>query len=83
MTAAFFIFVVGKGLRAQFMPVRAGKETMLGKTVNALSRIDAQGGKVFIEGENWNAVSETPSKPDSRWKSSASKADFESETKKQ
>ena len=58
VTAAFFVFVVGAGLRAQFLPVRAGKETMLGKTVPALSRIDAQGGKVFIEGEYWNAVSE-------------------------
>jgi membrane-bound serine protease (ClpP class) len=60
ITAAFFIFVAGAGLRAQFKPVRAGKETMLGKTVNALSRIDTQGGRVFIEGETWNAVSETP-----------------------
>ena len=60
VTAAFFVFVVGAGLRAQFRPIRAGKETMLGKTVNALSRIDSRGGKVFIEGENWNAVSETP-----------------------
>ena len=33
---------------------------MIGKTVNALSRIDTTGGRVFIEGENWNAVSETP-----------------------
>ncbi len=60
LTAAFFIFVVGKGIRAQFRPVQSGKETMLGRTVKALSRIDSQGGKVFIEGENWNAVSETP-----------------------
>jgi membrane-bound serine protease (ClpP class) len=60
ITAAFFMFVVGKGIRAQFNPIQAGKETMLGRTVNALSRIDAQGGRVFIEGENWNAVSETP-----------------------
>src|SRR5208282_5291979 len=60
LTAAFFIFVVGKGIRAQFRPIQAGKETMLGQTVKALSRIDSQGGKVFIEGENWNAVSETP-----------------------
>ncbi len=60
ITAAFFMFVVGKGIRAQFKPVQAGKETMLGRTVNALSRIDAQGGRVFIEGETWNAVSETP-----------------------
>jgi membrane-bound serine protease (ClpP class) len=60
VTALFFIFVVSKGIRAQFLPKRAGAETMLGKTVNALSRIDAAGGRVFIEGEHWNAVSETP-----------------------
>jgi len=60
VTALFFIFVVGKGIGAQFKPVRAGAETMLGKTVNALSRIDSAGGKVFIEGEHWNAVSDTP-----------------------
>ena len=33
---------------------------MIGQTVNALSRIDSQGGRVFIEGESWLAVSETP-----------------------
>jgi membrane-bound serine protease (ClpP class) len=60
ITAAFFVFVVGAGLRAQFKPIRAGKETMVGQTVNAQSRIDSQGGKVFIEGELWKAVSETP-----------------------
>ncbi len=60
VTALFFIFIVGKGVGAQFKPVRAGAETMLGRTVNALSRIDSTGGRVFIEGEHWNAVSETP-----------------------
>ncbi|MGH7992325.1 MAG: NfeD family protein [Limisphaerales bacterium] len=59
VTAAFFVFFVSKGIRAQFLPKRAGLETMIGKTVNALSRIDANGGKLFVEGENWNAVSET------------------------
>ena len=29
VTAAFFIFVVGAGLRAQFLPVRVGRETLL------------------------------------------------------
>ena len=58
-TALFFVFVMGAGLRAQLLPVRAGKETMLGKTVPALERIDANGGRVFIEGELWNAVSAT------------------------
>jgi membrane-bound serine protease (ClpP class) len=60
LTAAFFIFVVGAGLRAQMLPVRAGKETMLGKTAPALARIDPVGGKVFVEGEYWNAVSDAP-----------------------
>ncbi len=60
LTAAFFIFIVGAGVRAQYLPVRAGKETMLGKTVPALQRIDATGGKVFVEGEYWNAVSAVP-----------------------
>ena len=60
VTAAFFVFFVTKGVRAQRLPKSAGAETMLGKTVAALSRIDSAGGKVFIEGEHWNAVSETP-----------------------
>src|ERR1043166_7829806 len=63
ITAAFFIFVVSAGLRAQFLPVRSGKETMLGKTISALSRIDPSSGKVFVEGEYWNAVSEVPVEP--------------------
>jgi membrane-bound serine protease (ClpP class) len=60
LTALFFIFVVGKGIRAQFKPAQTGAGTMIGKTVSAISRIDSQCGRVFIEGEHWNAVSETP-----------------------
>jgi membrane-bound serine protease (ClpP class) len=60
LTALFFIFVVGKGIRAQFKPACTGTGAMLGKTVNAISRIDSAGGRVFIEGETWNAVSATP-----------------------
>jgi membrane-bound serine protease (ClpP class) len=60
VTAAFFVFVVGAGLRAQLLPVRAGRETMLGKTAPALARIDAASGRGFIEGEYWNAVSDVP-----------------------
>jgi len=60
LTAAFFTFIVGAGLRAQLLPVRAGQETLLGKTVPALERIDAAGGKVFVEGEYWNALSDAP-----------------------
>jgi len=60
ITAAFFVFFVGKGIRAQFLPKRTGVETMIGKTVSAQSGIGPAGGKVFIEGEIWNAVCETP-----------------------
>jgi membrane-bound serine protease (ClpP class) len=60
VTAAFFVFVIGKGLRAQLLPVKTGAEAMLGKTVTALTPIDSRSGRIFIEGEYWNAVSDTP-----------------------
>jgi len=60
VTAVFFVFVVGKGLRAQLWPVKAGAETMIGKTVSALTPIDSRGGRIFVEGEYWNAVSDKP-----------------------
>jgi membrane-bound serine protease (ClpP class) len=33
---------------------------MVGKSVPAQSRIDSTGGRVFVEGETWNATSEIP-----------------------
>jgi membrane-bound serine protease (ClpP class) len=60
LTAAFFVFVVSKGIGAQLKPAQTGRQTMIGKTVPAQSRIDSAGGRVFIEGENWNAISEMP-----------------------
>ena len=64
VTAAFFCFVAGAGVRAQFLPSRVGRDTLMGQTVPALARIDAVSGKVFVEGEYWNAVSEVPIEPD-------------------
>jgi membrane-bound serine protease (ClpP class) len=60
VTAAFFVFVIGKGLRAQLLPVKVGAETLIGRTVTALTPIDSRGGKIFVEGEYWNAVSDKP-----------------------
>jgi len=60
ITAAFFVFVIGKGLRAQLLPVKVGAETLIGKTVTALTPIDARGGRIFVEGEYWNAASDAP-----------------------
>ncbi|HJX98181.1 MAG TPA: nodulation protein NfeD [Chthoniobacterales bacterium] len=64
ITAAFFIFVIGKGLRAQLLPIKAGAETLIGRTVTALTAIDSHGGRTFVEGEYWNAVSDTPIEKD-------------------
>jgi membrane-bound serine protease (ClpP class) len=64
ITAAFFIFVIGKGLRAQRLPVKVGAETLIGKTVTALTPINSRTGRVFVEGEYWNAVSDTPIEKD-------------------
>ena len=60
VTALFFMFVAGAGLRAQLRPAKVGAETLVGQTTKALTAIDANGGRVFIEGEHWNAISETP-----------------------
>ena len=60
VTALFFVVVVGAGLRAQRLPVQSGVDTMRGKTAQATTGIDAGGGKIFVEGEYWNAVSPVP-----------------------
>jgi membrane-bound serine protease (ClpP class) len=60
VTALFFAFVLGAGLRAQFLPIRAGKESMVGETCAAVTAITGESGKVFIEGTYWNAVSDSP-----------------------
>jgi len=60
VTAAFFVLVIGKGLGAQRLPVKAGAETMVGKTVITLTPIDSHAGRIFVEGEYWTAVSDTP-----------------------
>ncbi|HWQ08025.1 MAG TPA: nodulation protein NfeD [Holophaga sp.] len=63
VTAGFFVFVVGAGIRAQAQPPRTGAGTMVGRTATVLVRVDASGGRVRLEGEYWNAVSEEPAEP--------------------
>lgn len=58
LTAAFFLFVVGQGLRAQRLPAKVGLETMVGRTATAVTPIDSSGGTVLIDGEHWKAVSD-------------------------
>lgn len=59
LTAAFVLWVVGAGLRAQRLPVKTGREAMLGQAATVIVRIDSAGGKVFVDGEHWNAVSDS------------------------
>ena len=60
LTAAFFLFVVTAGLRAQRLATKVGRETLIGRHTRALTPIGPDTGKVFVEGEYWNAVSDTP-----------------------
>lgn len=59
-TAAFFVFIVGAGLKAQFLPAKTGVQTLLGQTADVVTPIGAAGGMVFIEGEYWSATSDEP-----------------------
>jgi membrane-bound serine protease (ClpP class) len=48
VTAAFFTFVFGKGIKAQFLPAKTGKEAMKGKIAEAITEINGNSGKVFV-----------------------------------
>jgi membrane-bound serine protease (ClpP class) len=63
LTALFFIFVAGAGIRAQRRPARTGAGTMIGRSATAVEPIGPEGGRVSIEGEYWNAVSLEPVAP--------------------
>src|SRR5436190_24127393 len=51
VTAAFFIFITGKGLRALLLQVKVGKETLIGRSVTALTLIDRRNGTTLLDGE--------------------------------
>ncbi len=54
MTALFFVFAVGAGIRAQRRKVQTGQEALVGVIGVARSDI-APTGTVFVQGELWNA----------------------------
>ncbi len=55
-TAAFFVFAVGAGLRAQLRKPMTGVEGLVGKQGIALTKL-APSGQVRVQGEIWNAES--------------------------
>jgi membrane-bound serine protease (ClpP class) len=58
LTVAFFVWVATAGIRAQFGPVRAGVETMIGQRAEVVDVVGPEGGRVFVSGEYWHAVSD-------------------------
>ncbi|HEY3294287.1 MAG TPA: nodulation protein NfeD [bacterium] len=56
ITAAFFIFVVGMGLKAQKSRVKTGKEGMIGEVGTVTVALTPRG-KVQVHGEWWDAES--------------------------
>ncbi len=57
LTAAFFLFAVGAGLRAQRRVIRTGREGLIGATGVARTEINPEG-TVFLQGELWSAMSD-------------------------
>ena len=55
-----FVFLMRLALKAFSSPVQTGNEGLVGAEGVARSNIDAEGGKVFVHGEWWNAASEEP-----------------------
>jgi membrane-bound serine protease (ClpP class) len=59
ITALFFVFVVGMGLRAQTKKVTTGKEGIVGELGRVEIPLNPQG-KVLVHGEIWNAEASEP-----------------------
>ncbi len=55
---AFLAFAVIWGIRAHRRQVSAGSEDMVGKTAEVKVALEPKG-TVFVEGEQWTAISET------------------------
>ncbi len=58
LSTVFFLTVAYLGFKAQKKKKLTGKEGMIGKTGIAETDISKDGGKVFVEGEIWNAYSD-------------------------
>jgi len=56
VTATFFLFVVGMGLKAQRLKPVTGVDALIGETGESLSLLDPVG-TVQVHGETWNAES--------------------------
>jgi membrane-bound serine protease (ClpP class) len=60
--AAFFMFIVGAGVRALWSKTTTGREGLVGEVGVVRSSL-APRGQIFLRGEIWNAESEIPVEP--------------------
>lgn len=58
LTTLFFVWIVTEGIRIQFSNNITGKESMIGKRAEVIESIDNRKGRIFVNGEYWNAVSD-------------------------
>lgn len=56
VSALFFLFIIGMGLKAQRRKVLTGLEALIGATGETISELNLSG-LVLVNGENWNAES--------------------------
>jgi len=61
LTTLFFIWIATEGIRIHLDDNdHTGKEGMIGKTAEVINRVDQTGGRIFVNGEYWNAKSNQP-----------------------
>ncbi len=68
VVAGLFLIIALLGIRAQFRKRVTGKEGIVGEIGVARTDISAKGGTVFVHGEFWSAVSDSPIKKNSKIK---------------
>jgi membrane-bound serine protease (ClpP class) len=57
-TTAFFTFAVSLGIKAQLRKPTTGSEGLLYEIGKTITKVDSRGGKVFVHGEIWDAISD-------------------------
>lgn len=58
LTTLFFVWIVTEGIRIQFSNSITGKESMIGRKAEIVESIKDGKGRIFINGEYWNAISD-------------------------
>jgi len=64
VTALFIGILVALGIKSQLKRTVTGLESMIGEKGKSITHIDKNGGRVFVHGEIWKAISDYPIPPD-------------------